>query len=141
MTAGGNPLTIIEAASGGPFSQPDPDLGSGASLRWPRYGTQAAIVNLHSSAAFGNSQNANSLSQTTTIASDDVDPADGMVHIRFTIAPVLQNPSLAYSQMPYYFLQLTDVTQGTVLYEDFGVPGQGSQVWQSVNTGLPTEID
>ena len=47
---------------GRPRTQTDPDLGATASLRWPRYGNQCAIVNQH-----GNGRNVNVLSQTMTV--------------------------------------------------------------------------
>ena len=92
LATGGKGLTYVESASGGPFTQDDTDLGAGASIRWPRYGDNAAIVNLHSSSSYttngsSNGKNVNALSQTITVGAGNVDPADGKVHIRFTFAP------------------------------------------------------
>ena len=70
LAAGGHALTTIING----VNQQDPDLGGGASLRWPRFGKQCARVNFHSSTGFGNGSNVNSLSQTMTIGPSDVDP-------------------------------------------------------------------
>ena len=135
LAAGGTSKTFILHAAGGPGSQVDPNLGAGASLRWPRYGNQCAIVN-----QVGNNQNINELSQTMTVAAGDVDPADGKVHVRFTIAPVLQNPAHTAAEQPYYFVEVSDLTQNTILDSDFNLSGAGIP-WQTVNGGTPNEID
>jgi len=139
LATGGTKLTYIENASGGPYTQADPDMAA-APLRWPRYGDNAAIVNLHSSTTWGYGQNVNSLSQTITIGAGDVDPADGKVHIRFTFAPVLQNPAHAVNQQPYYLVTVTDVTKGTTLYSEFGYSDDPGTAWQKI-TVSGTEVD
>src|SRR5580698_8037946 len=106
LAAGGNALTTTIAD----VNQADPNLGSGATLRVCRYGNKCAIVN-----ASGANQNVNTLAQTMTIAGGDVDPTDGLIHVRFVDAPVLQNPAHAVNQQPYYFVQLTDITQGNAI--------------------------
>ncbi|MCU1277062.1 MAG: hypothetical protein JWM53_608 [bacterium] len=116
-------------------NQADPDLGALASLRWSRNGNQCAITNQH-----GNNQNVNSLSQTMTIGASDVDPVDGQVHVRAIIAPVLQNPAHTPSQQPYYYVQLTNTTQGTLLYSDFNLSGLGIP-WKCINCGTVVELD
>jgi hypothetical protein len=137
LAAGGKPLTTTIAG----VDQPDPDLGVAASLRWPKFGAQCALVNFHSSTTYGNGQNVNSLSQIMTIGAGDVDPSDGQVHVRFVVAPVLQNPVHAPNQQPYYLVQLTDVTQNALLYSDFNLSGQPGIPWKTVNGGTANEID
>jgi hypothetical protein len=136
LAAGGIDKTVILYSAGGPGSQPDPSLGASASLRWPRYGNRCALVNQH-----GNDQNVNILSQTMTVAAADVDPSDGQVHIRFTVAPVLQNPAHTLPEQPYYFVILTDTTKATTLYSDFNLSGAAGTSWQKINAGTPTELD
>jgi uncharacterized repeat protein (TIGR01451 family) len=133
LAPGGVPRTVTLSAPGGAGTQADPDLGAGTSLRWPRYGNQAVIVNQHSSSMFGAAENVNSLSQTVTIGASDVDPVDGQVHIRFAFAPVLEVAVHPLTQQPYYFIQVTNITQAnTVLYTDFAVPDQAGIPWQKV---------
>ncbi len=146
LAAGGKNLTTILASAAGPLTQPDPDLGAAESLRWPRYGNQCAIVNFHSSTNFisggtNNGENVNGLTQTMTIGAGDVDPTDHQVHVRFVVAPVLQNPAHAADQQPYYFVQLTDLTTGALLYSDFNLSGNPGVPWHKVNAGTATEID
>jgi hypothetical protein len=131
LQPGGNPLTTILATAAGPESQTDPDLGNQASFRWPKYGNKCAIVNNH-----GNGQNVNTLSQTMTVGPGDVDPADGQVHIRAVVAPVLQNPSHNNNQQPYFFVQLTNLTKNNaVLYQDFNFSAQPGVPWKSQMVG------
>jgi uncharacterized repeat protein (TIGR01451 family) len=128
LESGGSGLTTTLSSSGGPESQPDPSLGTGASLRWPKYGNQVAIVN-----QLGKNQNTNSLSQTMTIASGDVDPSDGNIHVRFVVAPVLENPGHPANQQPYYFVQLTNLTRSTILYNDYNASAQPGVPWKISN--------
>jgi len=90
------------------------------------------MVNLHSSSTYSNGQNVNSLSQTITIDSASVDPMDNQVHVRFVFAPVMQNGSHTETQQPYYFIQVTDVTQNVIAYSQFGLIGQPGVPWQSI---------
>jgi hypothetical protein len=129
------PLTFIQASAGGPMSQPDALMGAGATLRWPRYGNQCALVNSN-----GTQQNANELSQTMTtvggpgVDGGDVDPSDGLVHVRFVVAPVLENPNHMSNQQPYFFVQLSNLTQNTVLYSNFNFSNQSGVPWQTITT-------
>jgi hypothetical protein len=135
LTESGSNLTCITNSPGGPDSQPDANAGAGASLRWPRYGFQCALINDD-----GRNQNANSLSQIATVGAGMINPIDGLVHVTFVVAPVLENPHHMPSQQPYYFVQLSDDTQNTILYEDFGALDDPDIPWQSVITN-ETEYD
>jgi hypothetical protein len=137
LAAGGTALTTTIAAT----NQADPNLGAAASLRVCRYGSQCGRVNFHSSTTYGNGRNVNILAQTMTVASGDVDPADGEIHVRFAIAPVLQNPAHPANEQPYYFVLVNDLTQGTTLYSDFNLSGTAGLAWRKINAGLTTEID
>ncbi len=136
LQAGGVANTVILSAAGaGPGSKGDQAIGN--LLKWPRYGQQAAIVNGPNSSAqntTGAHQNVNELTQTMTIGPGDVDPADGQVHIRLTVAPVLQNPVHTATQQPYYFVQVSNLTKGTTLYHDFNLSGAGIP-WQTTTIG------
>jgi hypothetical protein len=144
LAAGGVANTFTLASAGGPGSQQDMALGAAASLRWPRYGNQCAIVNGPNAAATsgnpnttGANENVNSLSQSMVIAAADVDPSDMQVHVRFVVAPVLQDPTgHANNQQPYFFIQLTNVTHANaVLYEDFNFSAQPGVAWQNLTVG------
>ena len=50
--------------------------------------------------------------QQMVASNADVDPADGKVHVRFAVAPVLQNPGHADVEQPYFWVQLRNVTEG-----------------------------
>jgi Domain of unknown function DUF11/Bacterial Ig-like domain (group 1) len=134
LTAGGFAATLVV---GGPTpeSMSDPDLGTAASLRYPKYGMRAALVNLGPMSS-GANQNVNALRQTMTIANGDVDASDNKAHVRFVIAPVLQNPNHAYTNQPYYFVRLQNITQGTTLYQDFNASAQPGVPWK--NNGSTT---
>jgi hypothetical protein len=147
LSSGGAVSTFILNAPAGPLSEPDPFLGNAASLRWPKYGKQAVIVNANSSDSFGLGRNANSLSQVMTIGAGDVDAGDDKVHIRFVFAPVLENANHSTAQQPYYFIQLTNVTRARILYTNFASApeaGSGRPPWKSMTasiSGADTEID
>jgi MYXO-CTERM domain-containing protein len=141
LQAGGTALTTILSTNAGVESQTDPGLGAGASFRWPKFGKAVAIVNGQGIAynqpnggpQYG--KNVNTLTQTMTVDNTDVDPADGQIHVRATLAPVLQNPNHTNEQQPYFFVQLTNVTTNTILYQDFNFSGQAGVAWKSVVNG------
>ncbi len=129
-------LTTTLNSATGPLTQVDPLLGLTGSLRWPRYGNQCAIVN-----KAGKNQNANVMSQTMTIGAGDVDPTDGQIHVRFVIAPVLEDPGHPADEQPYFFIQATNVTQSNaVLYSNFNFSNQAGVPWIVDNTGGTTYV-
>jgi uncharacterized repeat protein (TIGR01451 family) len=141
LAAGGYAATFT--VGGTPTeSQPDPDLGAGASLKYPRYGLNAARINFVSDANNGTNgatSNVNALRQTMTIANGDVDASDNKAHVRFVVAPVLQNPGHPYTQQPYYFVRLQNITHGTTLYQDFNASAQPGVPWKTVGVS-PNQI-
>jgi uncharacterized repeat protein (TIGR01451 family)/MYXO-CTERM domain-containing protein len=131
LATGGGPKTVILATAAGPQTQTDAHLGLLASLRWPRYGNQCALVNQN-----GNNENVNSMAQTMTVGTGDVDPMDGKIHVRFVVAPVLENPAHAANEQPYYFVQVTNVSQANaILFNDFNLSNQAGVPWKTVTTG------
>ena len=128
LQTGGVPLTLTLNAPGGPESQTDPSLGAGATLRWPKYGNNVAIVN-----QLGKNQNVNSMKQTMTVATADIDSVDGLAHVRFVLAPVLENPNHTAAQQPYYFVQLDNLTRGLTLYNDYNASAQPGVPWKISN--------
>ncbi|HEX9243637.1 MAG TPA: hypothetical protein VF875_14430, partial [Anaeromyxobacter sp.] len=127
---------------GAALSQVDPDLGAGQSFRFPAYGQRAARVNYRDATTNGKNRNANVLRQSMTTSLGDVDPVDGQIHVRFAIAPVLENPAHAFNQQPFFYVELSNQTRGTTLFSGFNVAGQVGVPWHtttSVATGNATQ--
>jgi hypothetical protein len=136
LVDGGIALTEVTNSPGGLDSAPDADLGTNASLRWPRYGYQCALINDN-----GRDYNVNSLSQSAIVGGGMIDPIDGQVHVTFVIAPVLENPYHETNAQPYYFIQLSDDTQDIILYSDFGGLYDLDMPWQRDVVTNVTEYD
>jgi uncharacterized repeat protein (TIGR01451 family) len=130
----GTAVNETYVVGGDTLSQADPDLGSGQTFRFPAYGVRAARVNYRDATNNGKNKNANLIRQAMAVALEDVDPGDGLVHIRFAIAPVLENPSHGYNQQPYYYVELLDLTRGTTLYTAFNVAGQAGVPWHTTTS-------
>lgn len=116
----------------------DPDAPS---ITFPKFGTRSAVVNFgynsttHAVTVQGDGRNANELVQTATMASGDVDAVDGLVHVRFVLAPVLEDPGHPQTDQPYFFVQLTNVTQGNkVIFESYNFSNQSGVTWGNAGT-------
>ena len=101
-------------------------LSAAATLRYPRYGSWSAVIN-----EGGTTRNVNLLTQSMSTTAADVDPADGQIHVRFVVAPVLQNPAHTNTQQPYYYVLVTNVTQNITLFSRFNYANDASAPWQS----------
>ena len=139
LAAGGLAMTSVVA--GAPESQMDPDMGANGTVRFPKFGQRAVRVNYANAtdAGIGKNKNVNGLKQSMTIGVGDVDPTDAKVHVRFAIAPILENPTHDYTEQPYYFVRLFNVTTGTVLYQDFNASGQPGVPWKTFTTPAGTQ--
>lgn len=115
-SASSNGLTSIVSAG--------TDTNSGGNLSYPLYGSHAAVVNLG-----GNSQRSSSIYQAATMASSDIDPNDNKIHIRFAIAPVLENPGHAPDVQPFFAVEVKDITKGSTLYFQYNYSGQAGVPW------------
>lgn len=129
LQTGGNDYTYV--VGGATETQTDPDVGSGGTLRYPKYGQRAVRVNYQSASANGASNNSNTVRQQMLVSQGDVDPTDDKVHVRFALAPVLQNPGHGYTDQPYYFVRLQNLTKNTTLYSDFNASGQAGVPWKN----------
>ncbi len=136
LQSGGTAYTY--KVGGTELSQPDPQLGTNASLRFPRFGTGAAVLNTRDTSTMG-SNNVNSMRQTMTLGAGDVDPLDGKIHVRFAVAPVLNNPSHPADAQPYYFVELRNLTNGTTLYQDYNASAQPGIPWKTVGSNFYTD--
>src|SRR5439155_1662812 len=61
---------------------------------------------------------------------------------RSPIEPMLENPSLAFNQQPYFYVELLNLTRGTTLYTGFNTAGQTGVPWHtttSIATGNATQ--
>lgn len=101
---------------------------TGDAISYPLYGNKAARINYG-----GNLRRSSAIDQTATMTIADVDPADGKVHIRFAVAPVLENPGHPANQQPYFFIEVTNITKGnTQLFYTFNFSGQTGVPWVTV---------
>ncbi|HYI00454.1 InlB B-repeat-containing protein, partial [Hyalangium sp.] len=123
LSTGGTNQTL--AVGGATESQIPAGLSSRSTLRYPKYGQWSAVINRQ-----GASEKTNSLRQIFTITNADVDPADGKVHLRFALAPVLQDPGHSAKDQPYYFVLLHNATKGTQLFSTFAYSNQPGVPWQ-----------
>jgi hypothetical protein len=110
----------------------------------PRVGGYTAKINDEATGAL-----LTTMSQTDTITAADVDPSDGLPHLRFSFAPVLDDPAHSPEQQPYFYVVVRNVADNSVLFEQFaysGQPGvtfqQGTGTWkylpfQNVDAVLP----
>jgi uncharacterized repeat protein (TIGR01451 family) len=131
LAPGGTAATYV--VGGATESQTDP---AAAPVRYPKFGTRTALLNFKAApmAVSGALRNVNTLSQQMTLSAADIDPADSQLHVRFVLAPVLQNPSHTPVEQPYYFVELRNVTQNAILYQDFQVSAQPGVPWQNAGT-------
>lgn len=126
LQSGGNNLTSVLSAS--TETGLDAELGSAVTIRYPRYGGRASVVNFN-----GRNRNTNTLTQTETISSADIDPADGKAHVRFVILPVLESGGHPAHQQPYFFVQVDNVTKGTTLFHTFKYAAEAGVPWKVYN--------
>ncbi|MBV2210005.1 MAG: DUF11 domain-containing protein [Thermomonas sp.] len=76
-----------------------------------------------------------SIEQVATMALSDVDPVDGKVHIRFAMAPVLNNPGHPANQQPFFYVEVINQTKGnSTLFNTFNYSNQPGIPWQSVGS-------
>lgn len=120
----GSPPAGTTQVVAGPIQDPQaPALGA---LPWAG---QAVVLNLG-----GTNHSVNKLSQVATMGSADVDPTDGLVHVRLAVAPVLENTvSHTLAQQPYVFVALTNLTRSTQFLGYFAAANQAGIPWMTVN--------
>jgi uncharacterized repeat protein (TIGR01451 family)/MYXO-CTERM domain-containing protein len=113
----------------GPYSLTPPDLVAADSLKMPRFGNKAVVVN-----ELGpNGTNTNTLAQTAIVTAADVDAFDGKVHTRIVYAPVIESPNPAHNddQQPFYFVRIRNATKDTTLATKFAFADQAGVPWQT----------
>ncbi len=146
---GAEPFTgasiVINGTTPGPASvigaQVDPRAPM---LMLPRLGQFTAQLNDSAGGAA-----ITTITQTDTLTNADIDLADNLPHIRFSFAPVLEDPSHSANQQPYFYVRVRNTTDNVLLFEQFAYSGQagvqfqnGTGNWkylpfQTVDTVLP----
>ena len=117
MTGGVNLTRIGMSAT--PESVVPTGLAAGDSLKFPRFGMYAAVIN-----EGGSTANANVLRQTMTTTLSDIDPIDNKIHVRFALAPILQDGAHAPEQQSYFFTIIRNETKNIDIYSTFNFANQ-----------------
>ncbi len=124
--------TLAVSISDGVASNHIPTTLSNAStLRYPRAGRYTAIINNDTT----HGQNASGLKQTFTITAADIDPADGRIHIRMVVAPILVDSGTSHNdkQQPYFWVEAINTSLGNKqLFHSFNY---------STQTGVPWKVE
>jgi uncharacterized repeat protein (TIGR01451 family) len=143
LTNGGKDFTAART-NATPESQVPAGLvaGTGVPL-WPRFGQTSVVINEWGSGTptgdsfhQGANKNVNSVKQSMATTAADIDAADGRVHVRFVLAPVLEAAGHASDKQPYFFTILRNTSRGgATLYSDFNFANQAGVPWLSQGTG------
>jgi uncharacterized repeat protein (TIGR01451 family) len=121
---GSDQSIIVGVAAAGPESQPDAQTGN--VLMVPKFGDFCARVNGTTTGYISNS-----LIQQSVMGAGDVG-GDGKVHVRATVAPVLQNPGHPADQQPYFYVGIKNVSKGNaLLFQTLNFSNQPGIPWQN----------
>ncbi|MBX3689119.1 hypothetical protein [Dokdonella sp.] len=90
-------------------------------IQLPRVGQFTAKLNDEGGGAL-----VTTLRQTDTVSQADIDPADGLPHIRFAFAPVLDDPNHSPAEQPYFYVVVKNLADNSVLFEQFAYSGQAN---------------
>lgn len=120
---GGSDQTITVTAAA-PETGVDPRLGPTATLKFPKFGVHSARINGPTTGRVSNT-----IKQQSTTTASDVDPVDNLIHVRFTYAPVLENPQHNPDDQPYFAVILRNVTRSTTLFETLNFSNQPGVPW------------
>ena len=85
----------------------------------PRVGQSTAKLNDENGGAL-----VTTLVQTDTVSNADIDPSDGLPHIRFAFAPVMDDPNHAPDEQPYFYVSVKNLADNSLLFEQFAYSGQ-----------------
>ena len=112
-----NPGGSNQSIMTGPFaarSQTDPY----SPILYPAAGSYTARINGPT-----NGQISNTIKQTSVVTAGDVDASDGLIHLRFIYAAVMQDPGHAADDQPWFYVKVTNDTKATTLYDKFSYAG------------------
>ena len=85
----------------------------------PRVGQLTAKLNDENGGAL-----VTTLVQTDTVSNADIDVSDGLPHIRFAFAPVMDDPNHAPDEQPYFYVSVKNLADNSILFEQFAYSGQ-----------------
>jgi uncharacterized repeat protein (TIGR01451 family) len=122
--AGGSDQSVTVTAAA-PETGVDPRLGATATLKFPKFGVFSARINGPTTGRISNT-----ITQQSTTTAADVDPVDNLIHVRFTYAPVMENPQHSPEDQPYFAVILRNVTKSTVLFETLNFSNQPGVPWK-----------
>jgi hypothetical protein len=88
-------------------------------IRLPRLGSFTAKINDELGGA-----SVSILRQIDTLRPSDIDPRDNLAHVRFSFAPVLEDPAHRPEEQPYIYVRVRNVTDNQLLFEQFTYSGQ-----------------
>lgn len=114
LTSGAAPMSAVLPAGSA--------SSTGGVLAWPGHAAR-----VHDEMT-GSGNRASAIEQTITVAAGDVD-TDGKVHVRFTAASVLEDPSHPPREQPYFFIEISKAGQS--LYHSYNFAGEPGVPWQA----------
>jgi uncharacterized repeat protein (TIGR01451 family) len=129
LIPGGYGQTIITPPS--EFLVPDPLLGWEADFRYPKFGQRCARFNGPDAARL-----MEWLSQQTVVTAADIDPVDGLAHVRFAFAPILGDaPGESQLQRPWicFWIRNISKTGAPTVYTRFVFADEGVVPWKVSN--------
>lgn len=149
--AGTPPFTAASIQINGATPGPASVVGAIVDPRAPdivlaRIGQHTAKVNDEGSGAL-----VTTLKQTVQVTAADVDPGDGLPHVRFAYAPVMDDPGHQPHEQPYFYVAIRRVSDNSILFERIAYSGQpdaqfldGTGSWkylpfQDVDAVLPAD--
>lgn len=94
-------------------------------LKLPRWGGKALRIG-----GVGG-RKASSIEQTATMNVADIDPIDNKIHVRFAMAPVMNDPNHSKPNQPFFFVQIFNVTKNKELFYTFNFSNQPGIPWQT----------
>ncbi|HET8900253.1 MAG TPA: IPTL-CTERM sorting domain-containing protein [Rhodanobacteraceae bacterium] len=64
------------------------------------------------------------MTQVDTVTNADIDASDNLPHIRFSYAPVLDDPGHSPHEQPYFYVVLKNLADNSIVFEQFAYSGQ-----------------
>lgn len=101
--------------------------GTDGLLTIPLEGSYSANVNHR-----GDNNRASSIHQTYTTTLADVDATDNKIHLRMAVAPVIEDGGHDPDEQAYFFVEVTNLTKGTQMFQTFNFANQPGVPWQTI---------